>query len=54
MTRRVEVELHAETRVVSETVDIGVTGTNEAAVDMAREQAGIRPECFRRGEVVAP
>lgn len=54
MTRRVEVELHAETRVVTEAVDIGVTGTDEAAVDMAREQAGIRPECFRRGEVVAP
>jgi hypothetical protein len=54
VTRRVEVELHAETRVVTEAVDIGVTGTDEAAVDMAREQAGIRPERFRRGEVVAP
>lgn len=54
MTRRVEVELHSETRVVTETVAVGVTGTDDAAVDMAREQAGIRPECFRRGEVVSP
>lgn len=54
MTPRVEVELHAETRVVTEAVDVGVTGTDDAAVDMAREQAGIRPECFLRGEVVSP
>lgn len=54
MTRRVTVELHTEDRVITETVDLGVTGTDEAAVDMARSQAKLRPGEFRRGEVVAP
>jgi len=52
VTRRVTVELHTETRVVTETVELGLTGTDDAAVDMARDRAGLRPTEFRRGEVV--
>lgn len=54
MTRRLEVELRAGDRVVREAVDVSVTATDDAAVDIARKQAGIAPECFGSGEVLTP
>lgn len=53
MTRRLEVELRAGGRVVREAVDVSVVATDDAAVDIARRQAGIAPESFETGEVVA-
>ncbi|WP_280585061.1 hypothetical protein [Halorubrum sp. Boch-26] len=52
MSRRVEVELRVESHVFREEVDVSVVATDDAAVDIARRQAGIAPEAFETGEVV--
>ena len=54
MSRRLEVELRAGDHVFREEVDVSVVATDDAAVDIARKRAGIAPESFETGEVVAP
>lgn len=53
MRRRVEVDLRVGDRVFREEVDVSVVATDDAVVDIARRQAGIAPEFFATGEVVA-
>jgi hypothetical protein len=52
--KSVEVELRATDRTIVEEIEVGVVATDEAVVDMARKQAGIKPESFEGGEVIAP
>ena len=54
MSRSLEVELRAGDHTVREEVDVSIVATDDAAVDIARRQAGIGPECFETGEVVSP
>lgn len=54
MSRTVDVELRSSRGRRVETVEVGLTATDEAAVDMARRQAGIPASEFDTGEVVAP
>lgn len=53
MSKSLVVELHAGDLVFREEVDVSVVATDDAAVDMARRRAGIAPESFETGEVVA-
>lgn len=52
--KSLEVELRATDRTIVEEIKVGVVATDEAVVDMARKQAGIEPEHFQGGEVIAP
>ena len=54
MNRSVTVKLQTPEGTCLERVEASVLATDVAAVDMARRQAGIAPERFCRGEVVAP
>ena len=54
MIRRATVRLLTPEGARLERVEASVLATDAAAVDMARRQAGIAPEHFLRGEVVAP
>lgn len=53
MSRRVEVTLRSTTETVCVEIDVSVVATDDAAVDIARKQVGITPECFETGKVVA-
>jgi hypothetical protein len=54
VTQRVEVDLCAGDHNHREEVDVSVVATDDAAIDIARRQAGITPEHFATGEVLAP
>lgn len=54
MIRRATVRLWTDAGTRLEEVEASVLATDEAAVDMARRQAGLPPERFLSGEVVAP
>ena len=54
MSKSLEVELRAGDHVFREEVDVSVVATDDAAVDIARQQAGIAPDSFETGEVLAP
>lgn len=53
MTRVVDVELRSARGRQIETIDVGLTATDDAAVDMARRQAGISADEFETGVIVA-
>ncbi|WP_156062194.1 hypothetical protein [Halorubrum aidingense] len=53
MTRTLTVRLRTGTGTVLEDVGVSVVATDDAAVDMARRQAGISPDQFETGKVVA-
>lgn len=52
--KSLEVELKTTEGTIVEEIEVGVVATDEAVVDMARKQAGIEPERFQGGEVIAP
>lgn len=53
MNRIVFVELRTPDGIRKETVEVGPLATDSAAVDMARQQAGISGADFETGVVVA-
>lgn len=52
-TRPVLVRLHTVTGSRTQTVAAGPLATDVAIVDMARQEAGVNPEAFETGEVIA-
>ena len=54
MIHQATVRLRTAADIRLEQVEASVLATDDALVDMARRQAGIAPERFLRGEVVAP